>query len=142
MPARPVSLATRPLVPGAASGSVLALDEPLSFWGGLDPETGCIIDRLHPQLGACASGRVVVMPGGRGSSSSSTIVAEAVRLNTAPAAIVLREPDHILVVGSLVARELYGRVVPIFVLSGHGYASLRSGLDVTITATGSLRSVD
>ena len=49
-----------PLVPGEASGPVLALDEPLSFWGGLEPETGLIIDRRHPQLGACVTGAVLV----------------------------------------------------------------------------------
>ena len=37
------------LVPGSAAGPVLRLDEPLSFWGGLDSATGTIIDRLHPQ---------------------------------------------------------------------------------------------
>ena len=44
------------LVPGAASGPILRLDEPLSFWGGLDSATGTIIDRLHPQRGAMRSG--------------------------------------------------------------------------------------
>ena len=59
------------LVPGAASGPVLKLDEPLSFWGGLDSAMGTIIDRLHPQRGACMAGQILMMPGGRGSTRAA-----------------------------------------------------------------------
>jgi uncharacterized protein len=67
MSARPFDAVT--LVPGAASGPILRLDEPLSFWGGLDSATGAIIDRLHPQQDANIAGRMLMMPTGRGSSS-------------------------------------------------------------------------
>jgi predicted aconitase with swiveling domain len=105
----------RTLVAGTAEGEVLVLVEPLSFWGGIDPATGAIVDVHHPQAGANVAGRVLVMPGGRGSSSSSSVFAEAVRAGTAPAAVVLREPDPILALGAIVARELYGIVVPVVV---------------------------
>jgi predicted aconitase with swiveling domain len=105
----------RTLVAGSASGEVLALEEPLSFWGGIDPATGDVIDVHHPQRGANVAGRVLVLPGGRGSSSSSSVLAECVRAGTAPAAIVLLEPDAILALGAIVARELYGTVVPVVV---------------------------
>lgn len=105
----------RALVPGPVRGEVVRLDSGLSFWGGFDPETGTIIDRAHPQNGVSLAGKVVVMPHGRGSSSSSSVFAEALRLGTAPAAIVLAEPDSILVVGSLVARLLYGVECPVLV---------------------------
>lgn len=104
------------LVDGAASGPLLKLDEPLSFWGGLDPAGGCIIDRRHPQCGRSVAGHVLLMPGGRGSSSSSTVLAEAIRLGTGPAAILLTSPDGIIVLGALVARELYGRACPVVVV--------------------------
>jgi predicted aconitase with swiveling domain len=96
--------------------TALVLDEPLSLWGGVDPATGEIIDIHHPQHGANVSGRVLVMPAGRGSSSSASVLAEAVRAETAPAAIVLGEPDLILAIGSAVAEELYGKRVPVVVL--------------------------
>jgi hypothetical protein len=131
-------VAARPLVAGEASGRLLVLDEPLSFWGGLDPETGRIVDRLHPQAGESATGAMVCMPAGRGSSSSSTIVAETVRLGTAPAAIILREPDHVLVVGSLVAQELYGSAVPLCVLEEPAYSSLGSATKLTLASDGTL----
>ena len=107
----------RTLVAGHATGTALVLDDPLSFWGGLDPETGALIDTHHPQLGANMAGRVLVMPSGRGSSSSSYVLAESIRAGTAPAAIILREPDGIIALGAIVARELYGAATPVVVLS-------------------------
>lgn len=103
----------RVLVRGRASGELLHLGEPLSLWGGLDPESGIIIDRNHPRCGERMTGRIVVMERGRGSSSSSSVLAEALRLGTAPAGFVLAEPDGILVIGALVAERLYGTSCPI-----------------------------
>ena len=91
----------------------LVLAEPLSLWGGIDVRTGRVIDRSHPDLGRAVSGCVLVMPGGRGSSSSASILAEAMRLGTAPAGIILTIPDPILTVGALVAGFLYDRRCPI-----------------------------
>jgi uncharacterized protein len=101
------------LVGGIAVGPLMILDEPLSLWGGLDPVTGLIIDQSHPQLGESMTGRIAVMAHGRGSSSSSTILAEAMRLGTAPAGFILGEPDAILVIGALVGERLYERSCPI-----------------------------
>jgi predicted aconitase with swiveling domain len=108
----------RTLVAGSAEGEALVLDEPLSFWGGVDPATGDVIDVHHPQHGANVAGRVLVMPSGRGSSSSSSVLAEAIRSGTAPAAIVLLEPDPIVALGAIVARELYGATIPVVVAAG------------------------
>ena len=112
----------RTLVPGRAEGEALVLAEPLSLWGGIDPATGRIIEPRHPQHGQVVKDRVLVMPSGRGSSSSSTVLAEAIRRGTGPAAIVLREPDGIIALGAIVARELYRTAVPVVVWKGdvHG----------------------
>jgi hypothetical protein len=103
------------LVPGQAEGPLIVLDEPLSFWGGFDAETGRIIDKNHSQLGIVLTGSIVVMPHGRGSSSSSSVLAEALRLGTAPAGFILGETDPILVIGALVAWRLYQASCPILV---------------------------
>jgi predicted aconitase with swiveling domain len=124
----------RALVDGAATGRAVVLDEPLSLWGGVDPESGRVIDRRHPQMGIELAARVLVMPSGRGSSSSSSVLAEAVRRGTAPAAIVLREPDGIIVLGALVARELYGMSIPVVVLTPDDYGRIATGDDVTISS--------
>jgi uncharacterized protein len=122
----------RTLVAGTAEGPALVLDEPLSLWGGLDPGTGDIVDVRHPQRGANVTGRVLVIPSGRGSSSSSSVLAEAIRTGTAPAAIVLGEPDPILPLGAIVARELYGSSVPIVVVPDPPF---RSGEIVRVRAS-------
>lgn len=129
----------RVLLAGEAQARVLRLDQSLSFWGGLDPVTGRIIDRRHPQHGESMTGTVLVMPGGRGSSSSSTVLAEAIRLGTAPAAIVLTEPDSIVALGALVAEELYGIVVPVLLMSEP--PDLRTGDAVRVGRDGSLSVV-
>lgn len=98
------------------------LSAPLSFYGGIAPQTGSIIDRSHADCGKTISGRILVLPGGRGSSSSSSVLAEAIRLGTGPAGIVLARPDAILVVGCIVADVLYGLRVPMMVCSIDGIA--------------------
>ena len=124
----------RALVAGNASGQALVLDEPLSFWGGLDPATGALIDTHHPQQGATLAGRVLIMPSGRGSSSSSYVLAEAIRAGTSPVAIVLREPDGIVALGAIVARELYGALVPVVVLDADGYGAIADGDAIEVDA--------
>ncbi len=123
----------RTLVPGEARGPALVLSEPLSFWGGLDAATGAIIDVHHPQRGAVVTGTVLVMPGGRGSSSSSSVLAEAIRAGTAPAAIVLTERDPIIALGAIVARELYGASIPIIEVEK---SDVLTGREIWVSARG------
>lgn len=108
----------RSLVAGRAEAPLLALDEPLSLWGGVDQESGRIIDPHHPQRGATLSGVILAMPYGRGSSTASSVLAEMIRLGTSPKGVVLSRADPIIVLGSLVAAELYGRSVPVVVVDG------------------------
>jgi len=126
----------RLIAPGRARAPALVLDEPLSLWGGLDPATGQVIELRHPQHGATVAGRVLVLPAARGSSSSASVLAEAVRAGTAPAAIVLGEPDLILALGAAVAEELYGVQIPILVLSAEDLAAIRDGATVDIGSEG------
>ncbi len=112
------------------------LTEPLSFWGGLDPESGKIIDRRHPQVGDSIAHRVLAMPSGRGSSSSSSVLAEALRAGTGPTAVLLREPDEIVLVGAMVVQLLDGLTMPVVVLEPGAYDSLTSGAMVHVTEDG------
>ncbi|MCC7032084.1 MAG: DUF126 domain-containing protein [Acidobacteria bacterium] len=119
---------------GRGAGAVVVLDAPLSFWGGVDKAEGTVIDVHHPQRGAPLAGRVLVMPAGRGSSSSSSVLAELIRNGHAPAAILLREADPILAMGALVAAELYGRQVPVVVLEPDAYAAAARAARLAVTA--------
>ncbi|MGL4438972.1 MAG: aconitase X swivel domain-containing protein [Bosea sp. (in: a-proteobacteria)] len=101
------TFATDILIEGPATlGNVLVLAAPISFWGGVDPFTGDIIDARHPDRGQNISGKVLALPGTIGSSSASAVLLELVRTGRAPAAIILHEPDAILLLGLIVAREM------------------------------------
>ena len=113
---------------------MLLLEEPLSFWGGMDPATGEIVDARHPQAGASLAGRIVAMRSGRGSSSSSSVLAEAIRSGAAPVGLVLAEADVIVALGSIVAAELYGTQVPVIAVAESDYARLPSGGEVELEA--------
>jgi hypothetical protein len=100
---------------GEASGRILRLATPLSFWGGVDAESGRIIDRSQTACGTPLAGRILVMPSGRGSSSASSVLAETIRNGTGPAGIVMQRPDPIVTAGAMVARALYSTVCPVVV---------------------------
>ena len=127
------------MVPGEAVGEVLRLDEPLSFWGGMDPSTGRVIARRPPQVGESITGRVLAMPFGRGSSSGSSALCEAVRAGTGPAAILMGEPDEIVALGAIVADEVYGTSFPVVVLPADGFVGLVTGQQVEVAADGTVQ---
>lgn len=115
------------LVEGPIHGRVLRLDEPLSFWGGFDAATGCVIDRTHPQLSASLTGKVVAMPGARGSSGSPGVLGESIRAGTGPFALMITHADINLVAGALTAETLYGKRCPILLIDDTVFAALYSG---------------
>ncbi len=121
---------------GEGSGALLVLDRPLSFWGGVDPETGRVSDPRHPHCGESLGGRVLVMERAIGSSSSSAVMLELLRNGVAPAAIALGSTDAILVLGILIARELGYPDIPLVDVGGEGFARLlaRRGGRATVRA--------
>ena len=119
------------VVVGTAEGRVVYLSQPLSFWGGVDSATGTVIDRSHPECGAVLAGRILIMPSGRGSSSSASVLCEALRRGTGPCGMVLEHADPILTVGSMVAAELYRIACPIVLVSSPPW---RTGDRLRITA--------
>ncbi|WP_342361584.1 aconitase X swivel domain-containing protein [Terrarubrum flagellatum] len=109
-----MAVSLEPLVSGAAQARVLTLSAPISFWGGVDPKTGDVIDARHPDRGANISGLILGLPGTIGSSSASSVLLELVRVGKAPAAILIAEPDAILLLGLIVAREMGWATPPAF----------------------------
>lgn len=126
------------LVAGAAKGSALVTDEPLSFWGGYDQWSGEIIDRRHPLSGENAKGKVLAVPASRGSSTTTAVLLEAIRNGNAPAAIVVNCVDRFFALASIVADEMYGRPIPVIALSAEDFASLKSGQRIEIFSNGQL----
>ena len=124
------------LVAGEARGEVLKLDEPLSFWGGVDPETGEITDLRHPQSGMSVKGKVIMMPFGRGSSSGSSVVAEGIRSGSGPSGIIMMEADEIIALGSIVADEIYGKAMPVVVVEKKQYETIKTADHVLVSKNG------
>ena len=126
------------LVPGrAGEGEALVLTAPISFWGGVDPKSGRVADVRHPQHGENLSGRVLFLPGTIGSSSASAVLMELVHNGHAPAALVLHEPDAILLLGLIVAREM-GWETPMALQLGRDNFDTYRGSTVTVTDDGAL----
>ncbi|RRI06352.1 DUF126 domain-containing protein [Mesorhizobium tamadayense] len=136
-----MSAAAEILVPGkAGEGEALVLTAPISFWGGVDPKTGRIADVRHPQHGEIISGRVLFLPGTIGSSSASAVLMELVHNGRAPAALVLHEPDAILLLGLIVAREM-GWETPTAVRLGRGVFETYRGTTVKVAEDGAVRAI-
>ncbi|TIX54973.1 MAG: DUF126 domain-containing protein [Mesorhizobium sp.] len=133
-----MSAAPEILVPGrTGQGEALVLTAPISFWGGVDPKTGRIADVRHPQHGEIISGRVLFLPGTIGSSSASAVLMELVHNGRAPAALVLHEPDAILLLGLIVAREM-GWETPIAVQLARNVFEAYRGSTVNVAGDGAL----
>jgi predicted aconitase with swiveling domain len=126
------------LLPGrAVEATAMALTAPISFWGGVNPKTAEITDARHPEYGQRIAGRVLLIPATIGSSSAAAILLELVHAGLAPAAVVLHEPDAILLLGLIVAREM-GLPTPIALrLDARHFAALH-GRQLVISETGSI----
>ena len=88
---------------GRASGEALVSSEPISFFGGVDPDTGVVVDQGHPLEGQSVAGRVLVFPTGKGSTVGSYTLYRLARNGRAPAAIINREADPVVAVGAVIA---------------------------------------
>lgn len=124
------------VIPGEAEGEALVSSEPLSFWGGYDYKSGTIIDQRHPLAGQRAAGRILALPFTRGSSTTTAVLLEAVKVGTTPAAILTTAPDSFFALASIVADEMYGRPIPLVVLSTEDFAKLHSGQFLTLYREG------
>ncbi len=123
----------RRITAGTAEGPILALAEGLSFWGGVDPATGRLIDAHHPDHGADLAGRIVMMPTSRGSCTGSGVLLELALNGHAPAALIFREAEDVLTLGALVAGTLFDRPLPVLRLGPDDYAALADEPSARIT---------
>lgn len=116
----------RSLVSGNAQGALVYADVGLSFWGGVEPFTGEVIDRHHPLSGECIAGKILAIPSGRGSCTGSSVMLELILNGHAPAGLLLAEPDEILTLGVLVAEVMFERSFPVVCLGQEGFSRLQS----------------
>lgn len=120
------------ILSGSAAGPVLATGEPLSFWGGVDPATGLIIDVHHPLHGQSLTGRVLVMPSSRGSCTGSGVLLDLVLSGRGPVALIFREAEDVLTLGALVAAEMFGAALPVLRLDPAAFADISKAAEARI----------
>ncbi|PWK69922.1 aconitase X [Aminobacter sp. AP02] len=125
----------RSILGGAASGPVIASPEALSFWGGVNPATGSVIDVHHPLHGTCLTGSILMMPSSRGSCTGSGVLLDLVLTGRAPAALVFSEAEDVLTLGALIASELFGKPLPVLRLAPEAFDALSHARSARITDT-------
>ena len=114
------------------SGEILLCSEGVSFWGGVDPNTGTIIDIHHPNYQQIVSGKILMMPSSRGSCSGSGVLLELSLKNIAPAAIIFHQAEEILSLGSLVSQHIFNKPIPVVRLTKKHYDDLAFAKSATI----------
>ena len=112
---------SRLILGGHAKGKIIFCPEGLSFWGGVDPNTGIIIDVHHPNHGDCISGKCLLMPTSRGSCSGSGVLLELILNQLGPTALIFREPEQILTLGAIVSDLIFDIQIPVIYLSAKDY---------------------
>jgi predicted aconitase/predicted aconitase with swiveling domain len=110
--------------PGIAEGVVLASPTALSFWGGVSPSTGIVIDSHHPLTGSCIKGTVLVIPGGRGSCTGSAVILELFMSESNPCALIFRREEFILTLGVIVAQEMLQKTIPVLQVSDSSFETI------------------
>jgi predicted aconitase with swiveling domain len=93
----------RKIYKGKAEGDALVTAVDISFYGGVDPETGEVVEKNHPLEGKSVAGKVLVMPSGKGSTVGSYVLYALKKAEKAPAAIINRETDPVIAVGSIIS---------------------------------------
>ncbi len=123
------------IVPAEADGPILASAEGLSFWGGVDPKTGTIIDAFHERHGQSLAGKIVMMPTTRGSCSGSGGLLELAMNGCGPAALIFREDEDVVTLGALVATRMFDRPVAVLRLPPDEYAAVAAQPCALISGT-------
>jgi predicted aconitase/predicted aconitase with swiveling domain len=112
------------IVQADAAGEVLHCNEGLSFWGGVDPETGKVIDVHHPWHGRSLAGKIVLMPSSRGSCSGSGVLLQLALNGTGPAALVFSTHEEVLTLGAVIAARLFQKSMAVVRLSPNDFSAV------------------
>jgi predicted aconitase with swiveling domain len=124
----------RPLVAGQGRGKILTTQQSISFWGGVDPNTGMIIDPRHELFDQSITGKILAFPYGKGSAAAPLVLLELANQATAPAAIINIETDPLLVAGPIISKHFYGKSIPVVTLAREAFDRLQPGQTATVDA--------
>lgn len=99
-----MKIKARSIARGKASGEILVTDQPIGFLGGVDPETGIVIEKGHQLEGKSIVDKVLVFPNGKGSTVGSYVMLQLAKNKKAPAAIINISAEPIIVVGAIISK--------------------------------------
>jgi len=98
-----MKLQGRVIYGGSAEGTALVSSTPMSFYGGVDPNTGIVVERGHELQGQSVKGRVLVFPNGKGSTVGSYIMYRLKKNGASPLAIINEKCETIVAVGAIIS---------------------------------------
>jgi len=124
----------RKISKGKAVGELLLSHESVSFFGGVDPETGIITEKGHELEGQCIAGKIFAFPNGKGSTVGSYILYRLKKRGLAPLAIINRESEAIVAVGAIISGVPFVDKIDL--------SKLKTGLLVKVDATQGIVEVD
>ena len=120
----------RTAVYGNVRAAILWANEPMSFWGTVDPQSGLIRDNRHALYMKNMAGKVLAFTTPKGSSGTGLIILEQIRTGCAPAAIINLRSDPVVLTGPIIAKRFYNVDIPVVNLSEEDYAKLEGAKEV------------
>ncbi|MFH1420423.1 MAG: DUF126 domain-containing protein [Candidatus Aenigmatarchaeota archaeon] len=93
----------RVIFSGAVKGEALVTKENIGFLGGVNPNTGIVIEKNHELEGKCIKDKILVFPSGKGSTVGSYTMLQLKKNNVAPKAIINKEAEPIVAVGAIIS---------------------------------------
>ncbi len=118
---------------GEVSAEGVISQMPLSFWGGVNVQTGEVQDVHHSLCGQKISGKILGIPCDRGSCSGSGVMLEMIRLETHPVGLLCIEAEPVLSLGAIIGEKLYHRSIAIRTISRQVFLSLPQQCHITFT---------
>ena len=113
---------------GKASGPALVTGQAISFLGNVNPETGVVVDPAHELFGECIAGKVLIFPGGKGSTVGSYVIYQLKKRGLAPAAMINLLSEPIVAVGAVISG------IPLVDRVGEDVLRIKSGTMVEVDA--------
>ena len=113
---------------GRASGPALVTGQAISFLGNVNPETGVVVDPAHELFGESIAGKVLIFPGGKGSTVGSYVIYQLKKRDLAPAAMINLVSEPIVAVGAVISG------IPLVDRVGEEVLRIKSGTIVNVDA--------
>jgi len=98
-----MELKGRVISKGVGKGEALTTSQPISFYGGVDPDTGVIVEKGHELEGEAVKDKILVFPNGKGSTVGSYTLYRMKKNGTAPAGIINEECETVVAVGAIIS---------------------------------------